>query len=122
MDTESVITDGVRVNGAIHGAGALAVAGQVDGKLTIDGHVTVNEAGQVNASIDSTDAVTVHGTVHGDITAERKVALTAQASVHGTITANTITVDPKATLKGQLRMPLDLPRSLQTKKRRSNRW
>jgi cytoskeletal protein CcmA (bactofilin family) len=102
------------VNGAVRGKGPLAIAGRVDGQVTLEGDCLVMARANVQAVIEA-DTVEVRGAVKGDIRARAQVLVTANAVVDGLIEAPRVEIDPQARVRARLAMPLQLPRGVRAR-------
>lgn len=117
MDNAAQIGSQTAIIGNISGKGPLAIAGRIDGSVTLEGDCLVMGKAVVNAAITA-DTVEVRGAVKGDIKARAQVVVTANAQIDGTIEAARIDIDPQARVKGRLIMPLQLPRGVRAKETR----
>ncbi len=108
MKSNNRISEGMQVTGNIDGTGSLLVEGTVDGKIQLDGSITVGPSGLVAATI-SAEELTIEGRVNGDVTAAAKVRLNRGAQLDGTLRAPIVDIDLEASFKGRLIMPLELP-------------
>ncbi len=103
--------DQVTIRGTISGNEDLTVAGHVDGKIVLGGHLVLENSSVVEAEIDVED-LTVRGTLRSQaIRASRAVALDATADVSGDIHATQLVIDEGAQFTGRIEMPFDLPAS-----------
>ena len=68
----TVVGQGARLEGTVLSAGSLRIDGQVKGKITADGDVTLSAQSQVEADISATN-VTIAGKFKGNITAKTLV-------------------------------------------------
>lgn len=112
-ESAGTIGSGTRVRGRIKGTGALQVEGEVSGRIETDDAVTIAQNGRVEAEIHAR-SFTVLGNQAGSVHAER-VEVRAGATVDGEIVAEILVVEPGSTMKGRLRMQLDLPKDLAAK-------
>jgi cytoskeletal protein CcmA (bactofilin family) len=65
----SVVGRGTRIEGTVVAAGSLRVEGEVKGKITAEGEVSLSPQGRVEANIQAT-SITLAGLVRGDLTAK----------------------------------------------------
>lgn len=117
LDNAAQIGSQTAIIGNISGKGPLAIAGRVDGSVTLEGDCLVMGKATLNASI-AADTIEVRGTVKGDLKARTQVVVTATGTIDGTIEATRIDIDPQARVKGRLVMPLQLPRGVRAKETR----
>ena len=96
----TVVGQGARLEGTVLSAGSLRIDGQVKGKITADGDVTLSAQSQVEADISATN-VTIAGKFKGNITAKARAELAKGGRVDGNITAKTLVVSEGATFNGQ---------------------
>jgi len=96
----TVVGQGARLEGTVLSAGSLRIDGQVKGKITADGDVTLSAQSQVEADISATN-VTIAGKFKGNITAKSRAELAKGGRVDGNITSKTLVVSEGATFNGQ---------------------
>ena len=77
----TVIGQGARLEGSVVSAGSLRIDGQVKGKITADGDVSLSSQSQVEADINATN-VTVGGKFKGNINAKARARSTVVAGCH----------------------------------------
>ena len=70
----TVVGQGARLEGTVLSAGSLRIDGQVKGKITADGDVTLSAQSQVEVDISATN-VTIAGKFKGNITAKSRAHL-----------------------------------------------
>jgi cytoskeletal protein CcmA (bactofilin family) len=87
----SVVGRGTRIEGTVVAAGSLRVEGEVKGKITAEGEVSLSPQGRVEANIQAT-SITLAGQVRGDLTAKGDVSLPADSRLDGNIRANNVEV------------------------------
>ena len=103
---DSLISLGNTINGPISFVGALEIAGEVNGKVSLTrvGNkadiVVVSSTGKVSGDIIA-NSVIVNGTVEGNIKAD-SICLGPTANVIGNLTYIMLQVAPGATLSGML--------------------
>ncbi|HEY1332076.1 MAG TPA: polymer-forming cytoskeletal protein [Actinomycetota bacterium] len=96
----TVVGQGARLEGTVVSAGSLRVDGQVKGKITADGDVTLSPQSKVEADIHATN-VTVAGTFTGNIVAKGRAELARGGRVIGNVTSKTLVVSEGAVFSGQ---------------------
>jgi len=96
----TVVGQGARLEGTVLSAGSLRIDGQVKGKITADGDVTLSAQSQVEADISATN-VTIAGKFKGNIVAKSRAELAKGGRVDGNITSKTLVVSEGATFNGQ---------------------
>lgn len=96
---QTVIARGVRVDGDFRSQGNVSIEGELVGSLTCGGHLTIGPEASIQAAVTA-DEATIAGTVEGNLQIARKVELKATAKLKGDITAETVAIEPGATLVG----------------------
>jgi len=96
----TVIGQGARLEGSVVSAGSLRIDGQVKGKITADGDVSLSSQSQVEADINATN-VTVGGKFKGNINAKARAELSKGGRVDGNITWKSLVVAEGAIFSGQ---------------------
>ena len=99
----TVISQKIKIDGAVSGTGEITVNGYVHGTIDGAGTVHVAEDGRVEATVHATNVV-VAGQVTGNVTADEKIELEQSARVHGDITAPRILIRDGAAFRGQVNM------------------
>lgn len=117
MESPTLISQGVRIDGTVQGRGAVHVGGALSGTLSVSGEVRVQRGATVQASVEA-DEVVVHGAVRGPVVARRIITLADGASADGDLTAPQVAVAPTARVRGQLTMQIDTPRGARSGHRR----
>jgi len=83
----SVVGRGTRIEGTVVAAGSLRVEGEVKGKITAEGEVSLTPQGRVEANIRAT-SITLAGQVKGNLTAKGDISLPAESRLDGNIRAH----------------------------------
>jgi cytoskeletal protein CcmA (bactofilin family) len=83
----SVVGRGTKIEGTVVAAGSLRVEGEVKGKITANGDVSLSPQGRVEANIEAS-SITLAGQVKGDLTAKGDVSLPADSRLDGNIRAH----------------------------------
>ncbi len=96
----TVIGQGASLEGTVVSAGSLRIDGQVKGKITAEGDVTLSPQSQVEADIQA-QSVTVEGTFKGNIFARARAELARGGRVDGNVTTKTLIVAEGASFSGQ---------------------
>lgn len=96
---QTVIARGVRVEGDFRSQGNVTIEGELVGSLTCGGHLLIGAEASIQASVTAEEA-TIAGTVEGNLQIAHKVELKATAKLKGDITAETVAIEPGATLVG----------------------
>ena len=80
----SVVGPGTKIEGTVVAAGSLRVEGEVKGKITAEGEVSLTPQGRVEANIQA-GSITLAGRVKGNLTAKGNVSLPADSRLDGNI-------------------------------------
>ncbi len=80
----SVVGPGTKIEGTVVAAGSLRVEGEVKGKITAEGEVSLSPQGRVEANIQA-GSITLAGRVKGNLTAKGNVSLPADSRLDGNI-------------------------------------
>jgi cytoskeletal protein CcmA (bactofilin family) len=99
----TVVGAGARLDGTVVSTGSLRVDGQVKGRISADGDVTLSGQSQVEADITARN-VSVGGRFSGDIVARGRAAITPTGRVEGSITSKTLLIEEGASFRGESRM------------------
>lgn len=87
----SVVSRGTRIEGTVAAAGSLRVDGEVRGKITAAGEVSLSPQGRVEANIEA-ESITLAGQVKGNLAAHRDVSLPADSRLDGNIEGQNVHV------------------------------
>jgi len=96
----TVVGQGARLEGTVVSAGSLRIDGQVKGKITAEGDVTLSSQSQVEADIQAQN-VTVAGRFKGNIVVKSRAELSRGGKVDGNITSKILVVAEGAVFSGQ---------------------
>ena len=96
----TVVGKGARLEGSLVSAGSLRIDGQVKGKITAEGDVTLSPQSEVDAEIKAA-SVTVAGSFKGNIVATNRTELARGGKVDGNVTTKVLVVAEGATFTGQ---------------------
>ena len=96
------------VRGQVSGKQDLVVQGRIEGHVSLDSQLTVEEAATVEADVEVAVA-TVRGEVRGPIVAARSMVLEATAKVAGKLRAPSIVFEDGARFSGEIEMDVELP-------------
>ena len=98
---ESLIASDLTIEGKIHGAGHIRIAGRFKGDVQVDGDLTVELGAKVNGGVRARKAV-IAGELEGNIDAAQRVELLETGVVVGDVKAGTVTVAAGARVRGQV--------------------
>jgi cytoskeletal protein CcmA (bactofilin family) len=96
------------IRGSVSGNQELLVEGRIEGRISLENRLTVEESGTVEADLEVVDA-SFKGEVRGDITATRSAVLHPSARVFGNIRAPRLVVEEGARFSGSVDMEVELP-------------
>lgn len=104
----AVLGQGLQVVGKVRGEGDLRVEAQVDGDITVSGHLHLAEAGRVTGSVQA-ESVTVSGLLEGDASARGMVTITATGRMRGNVRAPELSLEEGGGLDGRVEGDFELP-------------
>lgn len=96
----TVVGQGARLEGTVVSAGSLRIDGQVKGKVSADGDVSLTAQSHVEADIHAMN-VTVAGTFKGNIVVKNRAELARGGRVDGNVTSKVLVVSEGAIFSGQ---------------------
>ena len=102
-DIETIIGSTVKVEGDFKGQGDVVVEGQVQGKLSTKGNLSVGENAKITADVSAHNAI-IAGELIGNLKVKDTLELTSTARVTGDIEAQILTVATGAKMNGNLKM------------------
>ncbi|MBA2661581.1 MAG: polymer-forming cytoskeletal protein [Bradymonadaceae bacterium] len=105
---QCTIGEGVSINGRLSGDDEVIVFGRIEGTITLNNHLLVEQGGQVVADVDA-QMVSVRGELNGDVVAHQVVQLLAGCLVTGNIRAPRIIIEEGARFRGNIDMDVTLP-------------
>ncbi|APS00699.1 bactofilin family protein [Pajaroellobacter abortibovis] len=102
MTAEGTVIDvGTHVRGKILGASNLAIAGALEGEVSIQGELKIEPSGIAAANLNA-DRIIVCGAVKGDLQANDAIILENGARIVGDLRAPSITITQGALVRGHL--------------------
>ena len=88
--------------GDLSGSEDLIISGQVDGKISVQGHsITIGPEGKVKAEIRASKVI-IEGSVQGNINVQERVEIHKTGHVVGDLTAPGISIEDGAYFKGKI--------------------
>src|SRR6476620_6979562 len=96
------------IRGQISGNQDLVVEGRIEGRISLENRLTVEESGTIEADLEVVDA-SFKGAVKGDVTASRSAVLHPTARVLGNIRAPRLVIEDGARFSGTGDMEVELP-------------
>ena len=93
--------------GDLTGSEDLIISGQVDGKISVQGHsITIGPEGKVRAEIRASKVI-IEGSVQGNINVQERVEIHKTGHVVGDLTAPGISIEDGAYFKGKIEIIRD---------------
>lgn len=108
IDADSTLGSGIRITGNILGEGYLALHGEVQGDITIDGDLVIGQGAQVVGTVQAAQ-VTVQGVVDGDVVASGAVHAHADAVLTGSVTGTEFSMEEGAIVSATINTEFELP-------------
>lgn len=103
---DSIIGNGLVIEGKIEGEGDIHIAGNFKGDVRVNGDVTVEQGARVSAEISAV-TVTVGGQVEGNINASTQVKLLQSGQLIGDLKAKSLTVAAGSRMRGRVEFGWD---------------
>ena len=103
---DTVIGEGITVDGEVTGDEPVVVEGTVKGRIDLDSTVVVAEQGTVEADIESVE-VDISGSMTGNITGGDRVDIKPVGRMVGDIKALRILIADGASFKGHIDMDVE---------------
>jgi len=100
---QTIIAQGVKVEGDFNSQGSVLIEGEVAGSVRTAEHLQVGETAKIHASVAAADAI-VAGEIKGNIKVEGRLELTESSKVRGDIRAQVLTVAAGAEINGKVNM------------------
>ena len=101
--SETIIAQGVRVEGDFHSQGDVVIDGEVAGSVETKSALTVGETAKIHADVKAKSAV-VAGEIVGNIFASEMLELLASSHVKGDVVTGRISVAAGARVNGRISM------------------
>ncbi len=98
----------ITVRGTVSGRQDVVVEGRIEGRISLESQLTVEEAGSVEADVEAAVA-TIKGEMRGPVVATRSAVLQATSKVAGKLTAPSIVIEDGARFSGEIEMDVELP-------------
>jgi cytoskeletal protein CcmA (bactofilin family) len=117
---QTVIAQGVRVEGDFVSEGDVVIEGDVIGSVKTAKHLRVGEAAHIQADVSAADAV-VAGQVRGNLVVTGTLELLEASQVSGDIEAAVLSVSPGAKVNGRVTMDGDKGSGRTEEKRRGGK-
>ena len=98
---ESVVGQGLIIEGKVEGNGSIRLAGRLKGQVAVTGDVTVDPEGTIEGDVKA-DRVRIAGHAAANILAASAVEVTGSASLVGEVKAPTVQVIAGAKIRGNI--------------------
>ncbi len=102
-NNETIIAQGVKVEGDFHSQGDVVIDGEVTGSLETTQALTIGERARIHANVTAKTAV-VAGEVKGNLHAAERLELLATSVVEGDIETANLSVASGAVVNGKITM------------------
>ena len=100
---ETIIAQGVRVEGDFVSEGDVIIEGEVKGNVKTKAHLRVGETARIHADVSAKSAV-VLGEIEGKVTVAERLELGERSVVKGDIITQVLSIAPGAQVNGMLTM------------------
>jgi cytoskeletal protein CcmA (bactofilin family) len=101
--SETIIAQGVRVEGNFTAEGDVIIEGEVRGTISTAGDLKIGDAARVEADVQAQNAI-ISGEVRGNLRIAGRLELLATSKFYGDLVANVLSVDAGAMMNGTVRM------------------
>lgn len=101
---ETIIAEGVKVEGDFTSKGNVTIEGHVSGNVSTAGNMFIGENAQIDADVSAANAV-VAGAVKGNVRVDERLELTATSRVTGDLEARVLQVAAGSAVNGKVSMP-----------------
>lgn len=100
---ETIIAQGVKVEGDFTSSGNVIIEGEVAGSVSVAGDLRVGETARIAANVTATNAM-VAGEISGNLSVSEKLDLGPSSRVEGDVSASVLTVAAGAMINGRVAM------------------
>jgi len=100
---ETIIAQGVKVEGDFHSNGDVIIDGEVAGSVETAKSLRIGETARIQADVHAQNAV-IAGEVHGNLVVDQMLELLSTSQVKGDIATGRISVAAGAQINGRLSM------------------
>jgi cytoskeletal protein CcmA (bactofilin family) len=119
---ESLIADGLSIEGKIVGSGHVRVAGKFKGDVQVEGNLHIDAGAKVEGQVRASEVI-VSGDLQGNIESAKRVELQQGGTITGDVKAGSLTVAAGSRMRGSVDFGFDdsaKPAALHADKGRSN--
>lgn len=103
---ESLIANGITIEGRISGAGDVRVAGQFQGDVHVQGNLTIESGAKITGGVRA-NTVVIDGELEGNIEGAARVELHETGVLNGNVKAGSFTVAAGSCMRGQVEFGWD---------------
>ncbi len=103
MEAESIIGKEAQFKGTLKGEGSIRIEGKVDGKIVVEGNVSMGENAMIKAHIKA-ESITISGTVEGNIDCKERVEILPSGTLKGGVRTSDLTIAEGGFFEGQCKM------------------
>lgn len=100
---ETIIAQGVKVEGEFTSSGDVVIDGEVTGSIQTAASLRVGESARIQADVTAVSAV-VAGAIQGNVRISDRLELLDSSVIHGDVECQTLSVAPGAKINGRLTM------------------
>lgn len=100
---ETIIAQGVKVEGDFTSSGDVLIDGELTGSITTAASLRIGETAKIHAEVAAASAV-IAGEVQGNIRIQDRLELTDTSVVHGDVDCRVLSIAPGAKLNGRMTM------------------
>lgn len=98
---QSVIANGLTIEGRIEGTGDLRIAGNFQGDVNVRGNLTIEAGAKLTGAVRA-NAVVIAGELQGNVDEAKRVELLETGVLDGNLKADSITVSAGSKMRGQM--------------------
>ena len=103
---ESVIANGLTIEGKIEGSGNVRIAGRFQGDVHVQGNLTIDAGAKVTGGVRA-NVVVIGGELEGNVDAASRVELLESGVLNGNLKVGSLTVAAGSRMRGQVEFGWD---------------
>lgn len=100
----TIVGSSVHLTGAIKDSSDITIFGSVEGEVTSDARIIIEESAYVKGPVSGTEVI-LSGFVNGTVTASERLELNATGTIKGNIDTKELLIHSGATFIGKCTMP-----------------
>ncbi|MBI4714144.1 polymer-forming cytoskeletal protein [Candidatus Uhrbacteria bacterium] len=100
---ETIIAQGVKVEGDFHSQGDVVIDGEVNGSIETTQALTIGQSARIHADVTAKSAV-IAGEVKGNIHASERLELLATSVIQGDVETQNLSIATGARVNGKITM------------------